>query len=229
MIEKVLEAYEVKVAGRKTFMQKLKRMDTITKIIFWGVIVSASVLSILPFIIPAQNMLIMMIAYGAIIYISTSVVERIRRRKWETNLKEYNEELTLLAKILKEEDFDLYEKNKIKQLICKYYQSIEKQEAKKSKKSSEIKEFICTYIVPVIAFFTGRIDTTQSSDTEWLAVCITIIIVVVSVKYIYSSIVELIEMISWNQLEKEKHFVLKLQDLLDRDFVIEQDDLISST
>ena len=30
-----------------------------------------------------------------------------------------------------------------------------------------------------------------------------------------------------NQLEKEKYFVLKLQDLLDRDFSIEQDDLIS--
>ena len=57
---------------------------------------------------------------------------------------------------------------------------------------------------------------------------LAIIIIVVSGKYICSSIVELVEMISWNQLEKEKHFVLKLQDLLDRDFTIEQDDLISS-
>lgn len=37
----------------------------------------------------------------------------------------------------------------------------------------------------------------------------------------------MVRMISWNQLEKEKHFVLKLQDLLDRDFEIEQEDLIS--
>ena len=78
----------------------------------------------------------------------------------------------------------------------------------------------------MIAFFAGRINITESSAAEWLAIVITIIIVVVSGKYIGSSIIELMEMISWNQLEKEKHFVLILQDLLDRDFVIEQDDLI---
>lgn len=82
--------------------------------------------------------------------------------------------------------------------------------------------------MPVIAFFAGKINITDSSNTEWLAMGLAIIIIVVSGKYICSSIVELVEMISWNQLEKEKHFVLKLQDLLDRDFTIEQDDLISS-
>lgn len=78
------------------------------------------------------------------------------------------------------------------------------------------------------SFFAGKINITDSSNTEWLAMGLAIIIIVVSGKYICSSIVELVEMISWNQLEKEKHFVLKLQDLLDRDFTIEQDDLISS-
>lgn len=128
---------------------------------------------------------------------------------------------------MKEKDFNLYEKNKIKQLIRKYYQDIETQESKKNKKNNDIREFICTYIVPVIAFFAGRINTDESSSAEWLAVGIVIIIVVVSGKYICSSIIELIGMISWNQLEKEKYFVLKLQDLLDRDFIIEQEDLIS--
>lgn len=228
MIEKVLEAYEAKVAGKKTFVEKLAEMDIITKIVFWGVIVSAVVLFVLAFFMSSKAMLITMCAYGAILYVLTLVLERMHRSKWENNLKEYNKNLDLLAKILKEEDFNLYEKNKIKQLICKYYQSIEKQETKKTQKSSEVKEFICTYIVPVIAFFAGRINTLESSNTEWLAICIVIIIVVVSIKYISSSIVELIEMISWNQLEKEKHFVLKLQDLLDRDFPIGQDDLISA-
>lgn len=155
-------------------------------------------------------------------------MERIRRKKWETNLKGYNVDLDLLAEILKERDFNLYEKNKIKQLIRKYYQDIEIQESKKTQKSSDIREFICTYIIPVIAFFAGRINTNESSSAEWLAVGIVIIIVVVSGKYICSSTIELIGMISWNQLEKEKFFVLKLQDLLDRDFIIEQEDLISS-
>lgn len=176
----------------------------------------------------SQAMFIVMIIYVIIIYVLTSTLERTRHRKWKSNLKEYNEDLDLLTEILNEEDFNLYEKNKIKQLICKYYRSIEQGEVKNAKKSSDLKEFICTYIVPVIAFFAGKINITDSSNTEWLAMGLAIIIIVVSGKYICSSIVELVEMISWNQLEKEKHFVLKLQDLLDRDFTIEQDDLISS-
>ena len=226
MIEKVLEAYEARIVGRKTFAQKLSKMDKITKAVFWGVIISAIVLFICGFIIPKPALLVVMSVYGAVVYIVTLVLERIHRKKWESNIKEYNIELNLLAELLKEKDFDLYGKNKIKQLIYKYYQDIEKQETRKKNRSSDIKTFICTYIIPVIAFFAGRINITESSAAEWLAIGITIITVVVSGKYIGSSIIELMEMISWNQLEKEKHFVLILQDLLDRDFVIEQDDLI---
>ena len=97
-----------------------------------------------------------------------------------------------------------------------------------AKKNSNIKEFVCTYIVPVIAFFAGKINITDSPNAEWISIGIVIVIVMVLGKYICSSIIELVDMISWNQLEKEKHFVLKLQDLLDRDFIIEQDDLLSS-
>ena len=228
MIEKLLEAYEAKTAGKRTFMEKLAKMDRLTKILFWGIIVSAIIVLGLSLFLQSQAMFIVMIIYVIIIYVLTSTLERTLHRKWKSNLKEYNEDLDLLTEILNEEDFNLYEKNKIKQLICKYYRSIEQGEVKNAKKSSDLKEFICTYIVPVIAFFAGKINITDSSNTEWLAMGLAIIIIVVSGKYICSSIVELVEMISWNQLEKEKHFVLKLQDLLDRDFTIEQDDLISS-
>lgn len=152
MIEKVLEAYEAKVTGRKTFMQKLAMMDTITKIVLGGVVIGAVLLFIIVFLVPAQIILIITSTYGAVIYIATLLLERMRRKKWETNLKGYNNDLDLLAEILKEKDFNLYEKNKIKQLIRKYYQDIEMQDAKKTQKSSDIREFICTYIVPVIAF-----------------------------------------------------------------------------
>lgn len=227
MIAKVLEAYEAKMSGKRTLMEKLAKMDRLTKTIFWGIMVSAVIVLGLAFLRQSQALFIVMIIYVVIIHILTLILERIRHKKWETSLKEYNEELNMIAEILKEEDFNLYEKNKIKQLICKYYQSIEQSETKNAKKNNDVKEFICTYIVPIIAFFAGKVNTNQPSNTEWLGIGIAIIIAVVSGIYIYSSIVELIEMISWNQLEKEKHFVLKLQDLLDRDFAIEQDDLIS--
>ena len=131
MIEKVLEAYEAKVTGRKTFMQKLAMMDTITKIVLGGVVIGAVLLFIIAFLVPAQIILIITSTYGAVIYIATLLLERMRRKKWKTNLKGYNNDLDLLAEILKEKDFNLYEKNKIKQLIRKYYQDIETQESKK--------------------------------------------------------------------------------------------------
>ena len=112
MIEKVLEAYEAKVTGRKTFMQKLAMMDTITKIVLAGVIIGAVLLFIIAFLIPPQIILITTSAYGAVIYMATLFLERMRRKKWETNLKGYNTDLDLLAEILKEKDFNLYEKIK---------------------------------------------------------------------------------------------------------------------
>ena len=97
MIEKVLEAYEARIVGRKTFAQKLSKMDKITKAVFWGVIISAIVLFICGFIIPKPALLVVMSVYGAVVYIVTLVLERIHRKKWESNLKEYNIELNLLA------------------------------------------------------------------------------------------------------------------------------------
>lgn len=104
MIEKVLEAYEARIVGRKTFAQKLSKMDKITKAVFWGVIISAIVLFICGFIIPKPALLVVMSVYGAVVYIVTLVLERIHRKKWESNLKEYNIELNLLAELLKEKD-----------------------------------------------------------------------------------------------------------------------------
>lgn len=122
----------------------------------------------------------------------------------------------------------MYDKVKIKQLIRKYCQAIDQYNQKSAHKSSEIKGFICTYIVPVVAFFAGKINASSfTSDSEWIAVGILVIIIVVFIKYVYASIVEVARMISWNVLEKERSFVPKLQDLIDRDFVIEQEDLIS--
>ena len=65
MIEKVLEAYEARIVGRKTFAQKLSKMDKITKAVFWGVIISAIVLFICGFIIPKPALLVVMSVYGA--------------------------------------------------------------------------------------------------------------------------------------------------------------------
>lgn len=118
MIEKLLEAYEAKTAGKRTFMEKLAKMDRLTKILFWGIIVSAIIVLGLSLFLQSQAMFIVMIIYVIIIYVLTSTLERTRHRKWKSNLKEYNEDLDLLTEILNEEDFNLYEKIKLNNLFA---------------------------------------------------------------------------------------------------------------
>lgn len=133
MIEKVLEAYEAKVTGRKTFMQKLAMMDTITKIVLGELLLARYFFYNSLFGSSANYTYYNEYIWCCYIY-SDAVIGENASKKWETNLKGYNNDLDLLAEILKEKDFNLYEKNKIKQLIRKYYQDIETQESKRTKK-----------------------------------------------------------------------------------------------
>ena len=80
MIEKVLEAYEAKVTGRKTFMQKLAMMDTITKIVLGGVVIGAVLLFIIAFLVPAQIILIITSTYGAVIYSDAVIGENASKK-----------------------------------------------------------------------------------------------------------------------------------------------------
>lgn len=228
MIEKVLEAYEVESSKNNSFVDKLQRMNNLIKFLLGTNIVFVIILCILLFIF--QNLLTytLVIVHYAVMHIEITVMEKVRRKKWEKNINEYNEDLNRIAEILKREEFDLYGKTKIKQLICKFYQAIENEEQKKIRDSSEVKDFIFKYVFPIVAFFAGKINTTISLfESEWIALGIIVVAIVVLIRYGYKSIVELARTVSWNVLEKEKTFVLKLQDLLDRDFKIKQDDLIS--
>jgi len=225
MTEKILEIYEGKISEERSFWKNVRNADGFSKFLLWYLFLGLLLIISLAIFVQSPKTLYFVGFYTISIYILTQISERIRHGKGEENLVEYHKELDQIASILK--DNKLYEKNALKQLIHKYYRSIEEGEAKNEKKSGSIREFICTYIVPIIAFFLGKLDLTTTPNTEWLAIGIVSVIVVASGKYIYSAWVELIMTISWNQLEKEKKFVLKLQDLLDRDFLIEQEDLLA--
>lgn len=227
MIEKLLEAYEDTVIENRAYGKKKNKVNLVMKIFVCGIISGWIVVLGLVFFIQTQITLVIMAVYVGVLYISVYVFERVQHSQWKTNLEKYNEDLDNIAVLLKRKEFNLYEKNKIKRLIYKYYQSIEQHDKENGKKGTELKEFICTYIFPVVAFFAGKINTINATDSEWIVLCITIVIIVIGVRYAYSSIKEIIGLISWNQVEKEKRFVLKLQDLLDRDFPIEQEDLLS--
>ena len=227
MVGRVLEAYEEEVMQKK--LPYIKRMGFWAKCILWAYIIGFIVFLILIiFFHKFQLYLIGLIYCITAQYVVIAILERIRHKKWESNIKDYNDELNKIKEILKREEFNLYDKIKIKQLIRKYYQDINQHNQNYICKNNEIRDFTFTYIIPIVAFFVGKINNTFfSSDSEWIIVGIVIICMVALTKYAYKSFVELAGLISWNVLEKEKTFVCKLQDLLDRDFVIYQEDLIS--
>ena len=228
MIEKVLEAYEAELAQNKSLAKILRKMNLLMKCIFVGNIIITIVICFLPLFIRSYYVFLGEIIFYSVVHVEIMILERVRHKKWEKNIKEYNEELDRIAGILKRNEYNMYDKIKIKQLIRKYREAINQHNQKHANKSNELKDFLYTFIVPIIAFSAGKINATSfSSDSEWIAIGGILIIIVVFIKFVYSSLVELAGMISWNVLEKEKSFVPKLQDLLDRDFAIEQEDLIS--
>ncbi len=226
MIKNVLDAYEARTRDKNKFWKRIARKDRTTKIILISTCSIFLIGLFLFLLFPSSLTLIGMIIVAVAMQCVTLFLEKSYHKQWEVNLEEYYDDLNILAGILKDENFKLYEKNKIKQLIRKYHQSIKSEEGKRERKNNSIEKFILTYIVPVITFFGGKISVSDFADVEWIGIGGVIIICICMGKYFCSSIIQLIELISWNQLEKEKYIVLKLQDLLDRNFPIEKDDLI---
>lgn len=182
MIEKLLEAYEGNTRENGTLWINLRKMNVLTKVIFFAVIGGWVIVLILCLFIQSKGTFIAMISYVVILYIYKFVFERVRHSQWKLNLEKYNEDLNNIAEILKTKEFNSYEKNKIKQLIYKYYQSIEQHDKENTRRGNEVKEFIYTYIVPLIAFFAGKINAVNATDSEWVVLCIAIIIIVIGGK-----------------------------------------------
>lgn len=227
MIEKVLEAYEEETKEKNSFWRKLKQKDLTSKILLVFSLISFIIILIFFFCFHNYVMFIVMWVYMIVLYLIVISLEKWWHKKWKENNKEYNDQLNIIASILKKSEFNLYSKNKIKQLIAKYYQSIQQVTTIQDKTKNNAKEFYSLYIVPIIAFFGGKVNTTGFNNSEIIAAAIIFVILVTNIKYIIGVFIEIFKMIGWNQLEKEKHFVLKLQDLLDRDFIIEKDDLLT--
>lgn len=226
MIEKLLEAYEAKVTEDKTLQKKLKDLDRITKVFVWISLISGLVIFSIFIFKPSEIMLLIIAIYIFLLQILNLYSERVRHKKWEKNLTEYTYDIELIRGLLKEDRFGLYEKNKIKQLIRKYNQSIVQHERNKEQNGRKIQDFCCTYLFPIIAFFAGKISDSNITNDEWFLWGIVVVFIVISIKYACSSIIQFVELVGWNRLEKEKNFVLKLQDLLDTDFIIKEKDLI---
>lgn len=82
-----------------------------------------------------------------------------------------------------------------------------------------------SYIFPIFAFCMGRFGN-EISVTELVAIGIIAVIFILWARLIIQGLNEIWDCICGNPLEKRKNLLSKLQDLLDRDFEIEDNDIL---
>lgn len=225
MIENLLNTYITKLDEKDHFVKNITQANLLNKI---TLIFIFSGLSLLPLYVHFKYQSIFLIGlflYVFIVYVLMSLVEHSNRKNWNINLDKYIDSLDVLKNILKLEKYDLYEKYKIKQLIRRYNQSIEKIERESERRGERNIKFLNTYILPVVGFSVGRI-TSGIAAQDIIIMALYILSFISLFMFLFLQARELMEIIDGNRLEKKKNIVIRLQDLLDRDFEILEDDLI---
>ena len=226
IIDNVVDAYEEKANKKRKIKDNILELGAPLIIITCLTLICGIALMFFVPKIPSSLYYVIIFLYGFVMRLVESLIERKRHKIWEKNTQRYNKDLDLLSEILKTQEFNLYSKYKIKQLISKFKISIKERQNENKEKVDKAKVFLATYILPIIAFFAGKIEIKNTELIEWIATAVVIICIILLGKSIASSITELLKMISGDRLEQEKYVSLLLQDLLDRDFIVEKDDLI---
>lgn len=155
------------------------------------------------------------------------VLDRKRnQKKWDENMHKYHDRLDIIKEVLSKPEFNMYEKNKLKQLICKYKADIDNLKKKNLDIKQNYNNFCGGYIVPVIAFGAGKLSQEMTGE-DLFVMCLGVIAFLVLIKVIVDNIwIMRTEFIEGNEIERKQDFLQKLQDLLDRDFSIEEGDLL---
>lgn len=225
MINRILEAYEAKKDEKRNWKQIYKQLSGWQKTFIIYFIGGAIALIIGAIIEAARFTIIGLWVYVAGIYILAACGEKYKYKKWETNTEKYKQDLGVIREVLKE--FDVYSKNKLKQLIRKFYKDISRIEKSQNGVAKNMGTFFATYIGPVIGFIVGSMKVVSTSE-ELLGLGLLAIILLICGKAAIFAVGTILNELSGDPLGKKKIFVQKLQDLLDEDFEITDDDLLKS-
>lgn len=227
MINNILNDYEeMRQQDDKNFLKIMKRMEIEDKIYVLTLIVCVLVVFIMLLLdwpnIAICAIIIMMVATS----IWSILNRRRQRKKWDINIHKYQDRLDMIREILIKPEFNMYDKNKLKQLIRKYKEDIDRIEKENSDIKRNYSNFLSKYIAPVITFAIGKWSQ-EITGADVFVICVFVLIVVVLTKIIIDSISMIqTEIIEGNERNRKYLFVQELQDLVDRDFPIENEDLL---
>lgn len=133
--------------------------------------------------------------------------------------------MNLLKKIL-ESQFNIEEKNEIKQLVRKYKNDINEYSKIDKKRKEKYTVLFGSYIIPIIAFCAGKLMDELKAEYI-INICLVAIFTIIAVFLLgYAIGVIQTEIIDGNLIARKRYIVKRLQDLLDRDFEVTDDDLI---
>lgn len=225
MVERIMEAYNTEYNKMNNIKSNFLKTNIWTKIALGFLIVGFFVEMAALLFANSTAIIVCSLLYGIGTYILTLISQKISAKAWKINVNVYNERLNFIARLLKEADFDMYEKNKIKQLIRKFNRVISDAENNEKQKSDNVTSFLSSYILPIVAFTCGQVGA--SYDTvNLISVTIAGLLVVVFGKFLISSFAVILKEAEGNKIEEKKQMVIRLQDLLDRDFEILDGDIL---
>lgn len=223
MLQYIIDAYEQK-NKEEGFYKRKKNMNVIYKIALCLVFLEVIISCVFLFYENLKGFFGGTISIIVTYFIYICVFTRLRRKNWHENIKEYNESLNGLKDILKEKNINYYSKKRILILIKQCENSIDKIKSVKEKSKSEINNFVEKYIIPIIAFSVGILNNEIKSN-DMLYICLISIVIIVLLNISIKGISYMIDDAEGNKVEEREYMRDKLQDLLIRDFEVEDKDL----
>lgn len=222
MLEDLLNAYDKLGQEKISFKNRIKKLNVIDKIILMTILIGMIAIIILCYFSVLVAALFS-IAYTLALWIMIWISESFHNKRWKQNIEQYNDALSRLKNILTE--YDLYEKNKIKQLIYKYKQEANDIEKELNKWDDIYTELKVSYAIPFIAFVAGKIGNDLSLN-DIIILAFFAMICLLLLKVIFAGIKAINIDMRNDPVGRRKRFVKKLQDLLDREFEILNEDLL---
>lgn len=221
MLQYIIDAYGQK-NKEEGFFKELKDMKKVNKIALIVILIEVIVAIVFVFLTKLECFIysIIVIVVTSLIYIFIST--RTRRKNWHENIEQYNKTLDDLKTILCGETIQYYSKSKIKILIHQCEQSINEIITQKEKFKTENNNFIEKFIIPIVAFAVGIMSTELKSE-DMLTICLIALIFIILLNFSIKGFSYVLEDIEGNLVEERLYMRDKLQDLLVRDFDVEEE------
>ncbi len=220
MIYILLNAFEEATKEDDNFFKNVKKLG----VFFVIAVITLIILPILAWILFYYNHtlsgIIISVIYIAATLILPMIGDNINRKKWKDKIKQYNEKLDKLEEILVMPDFGINSKEKIIKVIEKCNAEVSKMNTSIEVQKEKSNKFVGVYILPVLAFFAGKINV-GSNTSEIISYGILTVIFICIAGYSVREISDFISKFNYRSTIKLQYLSERLQDLLDRGLTVD--------